>query len=150
MTYGTFGPLTQTGVFPHTTEYQLAYNRGPLSPLQTVYPRSWTYKPHWSTASVLNTGNLNEFPLPDRLRFSLDNPLPQKLPSVMPTLASNMRNLENLLTARQDATVPEWMLRDPYRVNLVDSLNEDPTKLKATTLRMCQQERTYVQSVNKF
>ncbi|XP_055354059.1 tektin-3-like [Paramacrobiotus metropolitanus] len=142
--YGRFGPLTQSGVYPHSTEYQLAYNRGPLSPLQTVYPRSWTYKPHWSTASLANSDLLSQLPVPDRLRFSLDNPFPQRLPPATPTMASNMTSVDNLITAKRDASVPQWMLRDPYRVNLLDTLNEDPTRLKATTLRMCQQEHQLI------
>ncbi|GAV07108.1 hypothetical protein RvY_16984 [Ramazzottius varieornatus] len=138
--YGTYGPLTQSGVFPHTTEYQLAYNRGPLSPLQTVYPRSWTYKPHWSTPAMLNTGVLKEFPMPDRLRFNLEYANPDLLPPVAPTLPSTMKNVENLVSAKRDSSVPEWTLRDPYRVNLVDALRDDPTRLKVDALRKCQEE----------
>ena len=138
--YGTYGPLTQSGVFPHTTEYQLAYNRGPLTPLQTVYPRSWTYKPHWSTPSMLNTGVLKEFPMPDRLRFNLEYTSPEILPPVAPTLPSTMKNVENLVAAKRDSSVPEWTLRDPYRVNLVDALRDDPTRLKVDALRKCQEE----------
>ena len=140
MAYSNYGPLTQSGVFPHTTEYQLAYNRGPLSPLQTVYPRQWTYKPHWSTPAMLNTGTLKDFPIPDRLRFNLEFPSPEMLPPVMPTVPSGTKDVESLVLAKRDSTIPEWTIRDPYRVNLVDALKDDPTRKKVDTFRLCQEE----------
>lgn len=78
--------------------------------------------------------------MPDRLRFNLEYASPEILPPVMPSIPSNMKDVESLLLAKRDMTIPEWTLRDPYRVNLVDALKNDPTRKKIDTFRLCQEE----------